>query len=571
MQSALKVLLAAALVVGAGGASAPQAGKSVVLETMEQEMRRSVEGFKAKAEPAPYFVSYYVSEREGLSLAATQGALRHRSKGGGRVLDVEVRVGDRQLDNTRQIRGERGFGPRGFSRAVRLPVEDDRAALQAALWLETDRRYKDAVEAYIQVKANAAVKTKEEDTSADFSSEKPERYVGPAVTLPAVDEASWEKTLKEVSRVFAAEPLIYDSDVSLSIQTVTTYVVTSEGSAIQESRLQARIGLMAQTRAEDGATLSRYEAFDAHSPERLPGSARLSETAARIVKDVLSLRSAPVIDPYTGPAILAGRAAGVFFHEIFGHRIEGHRQKGDEEGQTFTKKVNQAVLPDFLSVYDDPTRERAGDTDLNGYYLYDDEGVKSRRVAVVEKGILKNFLMSRSPAAGFEQSNGHGRKQAGLRAVGRQGNLVVESSAGVSEEKLKELLREECRKQGKPFGLLFADISGGFTFTGRGIPQAFQVSPILVYRVFTDGRPDELVRGGDLIGTPLVSFSKILASGEKPEAFNGHCGAESGLVPVSAVSPSILTAQIEIQKKQKTADRPPVLPPPPPAPGGGRP
>lgn len=561
MRTALRCLLAAALVVGASGA-APTAPKSAVLEVMEQEMHRSVEGFKAKADPAPYFLSYFVSERGGFAMSASQGALRHRGKGRTRLLDVEARVGDQQLDNTRQLRGERSFGNRGFSRPVHLPLEDDVAALRTALWLETDRKYKEAVEAYIQVKTNAAVKTKEEDESADFSREKPERYIGPAMKPPAVDEAAWEKTLKEVSRVFAAEPLIYDSDVSLSVDSMTTDLVTSEGSAVSESHVHARVGLLAQTRAEDGMMLYRYEAFDAHALERLPGASRLSETAARIVKDLLALRSAPTIEPYTGPAILSGRAAGVFFHEIFGHRIEGHRQKGDQEGQTFTKKVNQAVLPDFLSVSDDPTQERAGDTDLNGYYLYDDEGVKSRRVAVVEKGVLKNFLMSRSPAAGFDQSNGHGRKAAGLRAVGRQGNLIVESSAGVSEEKLRDLLREECRKQGKPFGLFFADISGGFTFTGRGIPQAYQVSPVMVYRVFTDGRPDELVRGADLIGTPLVSFSKILASGERAEAFNGICGAESGFVPVAAVSPSILTAQIEIQKRAKAADRPPVLPPP---------
>ncbi len=183
-------------------------------------------------------------------------------------------------------------------------------------------------------------------------------------------------------------------------------------------------------------------------------------------------------------------------------------------------------------------------------------------MTVVENGILKNFLMSRSPIAGFDRSSGHGRKEAGYRAVGRQGNLIVEASKTVSEKKLRELLVEECKEQGKEFGLIFEDISGGFTFTGRGIPQAYAVIPIIVYRVFTDGRPDEMVRGADLIGTPLVSFSKILACGDRPEVFNGICGAESGGVPVSAVAPSILTGEIEIQKKRKSPDRPPLLPPP---------
>ena len=281
-----------------------------------------------------------------------------------------------------------------------------------------------------------------------------------------------------------------------------------------------------------------------------------------MTKDLLALRNAPLIEPYSGPAILTGRASAVFFHEIFGHRIEGHRQKDEREGQTFAKKVGETILPEFISVYDDPTIKRLVNNDLDGYYLYDDEGVKAQRVTIVEKGILKNFLMSRSPISGFDRSNGHGRKQTGYKPVSRQGNLIIESSKTVSEKKLRELLIQECKKQDKPFGFIFKDISGGFTFTGRGIPQSYAVVPIMVYRVYTDGRPDELIRGADLIGTPLVSFSKILACSDKVEVFNGMCGAESGRVPVSGVSPSILTEEIEIQKKEKSSERPPLLPPP---------
>jgi predicted Zn-dependent protease len=308
--------------------------------------------------------------------------------------------------------------------------------------------------------------------------------------------------------------------------------------------------------------LFRYESFEGHSVDVFPDEKTIEATCRRMADDLMALREAPAIEPYTGPAILSGRAAGVFFHEIFGHRVEGHRQKDEEEGQTFTKKIGELVLPEFISVYDDPTLEKLDVVDLRGFYLFDDEGVKSERVTIVEDGVLKNFLMSRSPVEGFDHSNGHGRKQPGRRAVGRQGNLIVESTETVSEERLHELLIEECKAQDKPFGLLFKDISGGFTMTGRFMPQAFNVRPIMVYRVYTDGRPDELVRGVDLIGTPLISFSKIIACGTTTEVFNGTCGAESGMVPVSACSPSILTAQIEIQKKEKSADRPPLLPPP---------
>jgi predicted Zn-dependent protease len=280
-----------------------------------------------------------------------------------------------------------------------------------------------------------------------------------------------------------------------------------------------------------------------------------------MIRDLEALRAAPLADPYTGPAILSGRASGVFFHEIFGHRVEGHRQKLENEAQTFKKKINEQVLPKDFSVYFDPTTRRLAETDLAGSYLYDNQGVKARRVRVVDNGVLKTFLMSRTPIEGFPQSNGHGRAQVGLSPVARQSNLIVEVAPAAVQPDLKKLLIAEVKKQGLPFGLYFEDISGGFTFTGRVIPNAFNVMPLVVYRIYPDGR-EELVRGVDLIGTPLTTFSKIVAADKNVAGFNGICGAESGGVPVSAVSPAIFVSQIEVQKKQKSQERPPVLPAP---------
>jgi predicted Zn-dependent protease len=282
----------------------------------------------------------------------------------------------------------------------------------------------------------------------------------------------------------------------------------------------------------------------------------------QVAKDVEGMLRAPLVDPFVGPAILSGRAAAVLFHEIFGHRIEGHRQKDESEGQTFTKSVGASVLPEFLSVIFDPTRKKYGSTSLNGSYAYDDEGIKAQPVTVVDKGVLKTFLMSRSPIRGFSRSNGHGRRAPGFEAVSRQSNLIVESTQQVSDEKLREMLIAEIKRQNKPYGLYFRQVTGGFTTTGRQGLQAFKVIPVVVYRVYPDGRPDELVRGADIVGTPLASFSKIVATSNRPEVFNGYCGAESGSVPVAAVSPAILVSEIEIEKKAKSQDRPPFLPPP---------
>jgi TldD protein len=533
-----------------------------VSQALEQEMKRAVSLLQQRGNPAPYFISYSVRENDSVDIETSLGALRSSQKDRSRLLDIDVRVGNYDLDNTHQIRGQRGTNTgAAFTYPVLMPIDDEVDALRSVIWLETDRKYKAAVERFIQVRANRTIKVDEEDTSADMSRQTSETAALPHSSID-VSVPNWEKKLKTFSALFNKYPEIYDGTVSISANANNDYFVNSEGTSIQHGRNSWRLSIYARTKADDGMELYRFEAFDSHTMDRLPSDEKIRQTIETMVTDLKALRAAPVIDPFTGPAILSGRASGVFFHEIFGHRIEGHRQKSESEGQTFTKKVNQPILPEFISVVDDPTAERINGVDLNGYYKFDDDGVAAQKVTVVDKGLLKNFLMSRSPVSGFEASNGHGRKAPGYRTVGRQGNLIVQAANPVSDARLRAMLIDEAKRQGKSFGLLFKDISGGFTLTGRSSPQSFQVTPIMVYRVYVDGRPDELVRGVDLIGTPLTSFSKIVAAGDTPEVFNGFCGAESGYVPVAAVSPAILTTQIEVQKKSKSSDRPPILPPP---------
>ncbi len=529
---------------------------------LQEELQRAQKLLKQKGDPPPYLISYQVTDLQQVAITAQYGALQNNDTGHVRLLDVDVRVGDYQLDNTHRGSGGGGGGYAGGGGAMPISSEDDLDAIKSSLWMVTDQKYKAAQERLIQIKANQAVKVEEEDKSADLSRETPQVALTATPSLGKLDHSAWEKNLKAWSAIFNKYPEILSSNVTFNADATTKYLVNSEGTSLQHGNTRARLAVYARTKAEDGMELYRYETFDAFTPDKLPGEAVIVAAIERMAKDLLDLRKAPVIEPFTGPAILSGRASGVFFHEIFGHRIEGHRQKEEDSGQTFTKQVNKPILPDFISVYDDPTLKVLANTDLNGYYQFDDEGVKAQRVPIVENGILKNFLMSRSPIKGFPMSNGHGRKQPGMRAVGRQGNLVVQVSKTVPEARLRELLIAECKKQDKPYGLIFKDISGGFTTTGRSAPQAFQVTPVMVYRVYADGRPDELVRGVDLIGTPLTSFSKIVAASDTTEVFNGVCGAESGWVPVSAVSPSILTTQIEVQKKPKSNERLPILPPP---------
>jgi TldD protein len=318
----------------------------------------------------------------------------------------------------------------------------------------------------------------------------------------------------------------------------------------------------ASTRADDGMDLLRVETFQAPAAAGLPSEAELNAKISKMAEDLKALKAAPVAEPYDGPALLSGRAAAVFFHEVLGHRLEGHRQRDEDEGQTFTKKIGQPVLPTFLSVTDDPTTSQVAGVKLAGTYDYDNEGVPAKKVDVIQDGVLKSFLMSRMPIKGFDNSNGHGRNQPGLMATGRQGNLIVTSTQSVPEAQMRQKLIDEVKKQGKPYGLYFDDIQGGFTLTTRSLPQAFQVLPVIVYKVYADGKPDELVRGVDIVGTPLAALTRILVTGDQQHVFNGVCGAESGQVPVSAVAPAMLFSEMEVQKRQHSHDRPPILPAP---------
>jgi predicted Zn-dependent protease len=533
------------------------AGEDVLLKAMNDELSRSIKSLKGEEYAPLYYLQYEVFDIEERTISAVLGAIQTDDSERSRFLDVALRVGDYALDNTHEIRGRGGGGYHGANE-TRMPLVDDYDALRASIWLATDEAFKDAQERYIRVKQDKAVKVEEEDPSPDFSPGKGHVYTSDH-SPPQIDSDEWRSLLKEVSARFREYDHILTSRASLSTESVTKYIVDSEGSKLKFSEDYIRVSLFGNSKADDGMRLYRSRSYHVDDLGEAPSKEALFAGVDSIADELDRLRDAPIVEPYIGPAILMGKASGVFFHEIFGHRIEGHRQKSSESGQTFTKKVGEEILPPFISIYDDPTIERFKGTVLRGYYPYDDEGVPSERVTVVENGILKNFLMSRSPISGFATSNGHGRKQQGRNAVSRQGNLIIQSTKTMSPAALRDSLIAECERQGKPYGLVFEDISGGFTMMGRRGPQAFKVIPLLVYRVYADGRPDEVVRGVDIVGTPLTCFAKITATGDDDDIFNGTCGAESGWVPVSAVSPSILVSEIEVEKKSKEQDKPPVL------------
>src|SRR3989442_2146266 len=540
---------------GASTTAAANTASDPVLTAMRNELARATAEL-GKAEQPPYYLSYTVYDQDFDVLVGAYGSLLTTTAGRRRYADVTMRVGKPEMDNTHgQSR------PSGVSSGS-LPLGNDADAIARVLWELTDREYKRAVPSLLNVRTNTAVRAEEEDKSPDFSKEKPQTHIEEAPAAAPFDRAAWEGEIKRLSGAFRKYSEVYYATVTIQAQRSNSRMVSSEGSAIVSPTSSVRLIMEAQTRAEDGMDLLRVETFQAPAASGLPSEAELSKKIEKMATDLIALRKAPVAEPYDGPAILSGRAAAGFFHEVLGHRLEGHRQRDEEEGQTFTKKIGQEVLPRFLSVIDDPTTHELAGMKLAGAYDFDNEGEPAQRVDVIKDGVLNNFLMSRMPVKNFGQSNGHGRNQPGRMTTGRQGNLIVTSTKTVPEAEMRQKLIDEVKKQGKPYGLYFDDIQGGFTLTTRALPQAFQVLPVLVYKIYADGRPDELVRGVDIVGTPLAALTRILTTGDEQHVFNGVCGAESGSVPVSAVAPSMLFSEMEVQKRAHEHDRPPILPPP---------
>jgi TldD protein len=533
------------------------ASPPTLLDILNDELQRNFSVLKQKADPPPYYMAYTVTEESTQVLSASLGAINSRHAAHLRYLDVTIRVGNSKLDNYHVVNGQRAR----FTAGGVLPLDDVPDAIRQKVWLETDRTYRLAARRLIEIKSNAQSKVKQEDDSDDFSIEPPSVDEEPP-SRPHYPDEQWTGLLRKWSAQLSHTNGVLNSNVLLAVERETKYMVSTEGTRLLDGRTFTSISIAARGKASDGMDLAAMQDFQSSDLDRLPKPEVIEAAVNRVGADLAALLRAHTVEPFIGPAILSGRAAGVFFHEIFGHRVEGHRQKDEAEGQTFTKAIGTPVLPDFLSVVFDPTRKAIGSTDLNGTYAYDDEGIRARPVTVVENGILKTFLMSRSPIHGFDHSNGHGRRQPGAEVVSRQSNLIVESKKTVSDERLREMLLAEIKRQNKPYGLFFEQVTGGYTTTQRRGLQAYTVIPLIVYRVYPDGRPDELVRGVDIVGTPLSSFAKILVTSDKLDVFNGYCGAESGQVPVSAVSPALLVSEIEIQKKDHALDRPPLLSPP---------
>ena len=544
-------------------ASLPDAPPPLLL-ALKQELARSMSRLRLKGYESPYFISYTLRDSDSHETTGKLGAVYSQQHDRQRLVHVEVRVGNYELDNT-SADGSDGDADLAISLSEvgkDAPLDDDLDALRGTLWQITDLKYKAALAAYASKRARGVRNVDPEDKLPSFSKESAQKAILPLPAF-AVDSAAMAQAVRQVGARLKQAPVL-DGDIKLTADRLSRYFVSSEGAEVVEHQTLYAAHLTAQTRAKDGMLLTNSRDFYGRTAEQLPSPTAMAAAVDGLVEDLKQLQVAPSVDPYTGPAILMEEAAGVFFHETIGHRLEGERQVSEQEGRTFKGQVGQRVLPDFLSVIDDPTLQRssAGAIPLNGFYQFDDEGVPARPVTLIENGVLRDYLKSRTPVLGSLRSNGHARASGTSDPIGRMANLVVRASRSVPMSELKAQLLAEVRKQGKPYGLIIRDILGGSTNTGGYGSQTFRGQPTMVYRVDASTGQETLVRGVEMVGTPLSSVAKIVGAANTQGVFNGFCGAESGMVPVSTVAPAVLFTEIELQRAQHISERPPILPAP---------
>lgn len=527
------------------------------IRLLTAELERGMPVFK-KLDPPVYYLSYSYVEEKFAYIGVRNGGITALKEEDFANLKVMARVGSTQMDNTRLLKNDHN----DYSVVLKdMPlIRKGGKAFSTAIWRATEDMVTQAQQDYDRVKADQKISSERGDDSDDFVIPPTEKYCHTR-KIHSFDMEKIKALLLRASEEVRGKKNVKNSFFSFSQQEGHTYFVDSNGTQFKVPHQYVRLDYSIDNQTKEGFGFHLYNAYDVTSMEELPSEETLLADVRRTIDSVQRLSVAPDAEPITVPAILKNRAMGVFVHEVLGHRLEGHRQKEDNFGKTFTDKIGKQILPPFLTLVADPTVKTFQGKPLRGYYEFDEEGVKARPVVLVENGVLKNFLMSSSPVKGFPVSNGHGRSDDSHRSVARMSHLALTSSETVSYEELEKQLLEEVKKQGKPYGVIIEDLAGGYTFTQTSLPQSFKLRVLEMYRLYPDGRK-ELVRGGEISGTPLVSFNEILVTADDYDVFNGSCGAESGWVPQSEVAPSVLLRSMEVELTAKETDRLPILPSP---------
>ncbi len=530
---------------------------------MELELARSMKGLRIKGHPKPCYMSYLLRVREGYSVWGRYGSVFYSCPMDASTLHADLRVGSYRTDQTVDGRiGDEKESPAWHGWADG-PEDLDPFILRYCFWRLTQSRHREALQDYYDKKAIALEERliAEAPSLRKMNSKSRECSVGKLRGNLA--EAS--DFVRRMSALFLKYPRIDDPYVQFKEILQTRLVVNSEGtrSIAQERFLQVKLygGML----APDGVRQISEQFFYVRNFDELPSEEELTEVIDFINRDLRELIAAEPMEPYAGPALFGGMAAGVLFHEAIGHRLEGERLLSRTEGRTFARKTGERVLPKGIDLFDDPSLARFNGQSLYGHYTMDDEGTPSERVHLIEDGVLRQFLTSRNGIPGQTGSNGHGRAAHERETMARMGNLIVSARNPLAPSELEERWMAEVERREQSFGLLVTEADSGETATSGDAYdfQAFQINPTAVYLVDRASGKRRRVRDVSFVGTPLAAIQGIMALGDDPVVDNSYCSAESGTLPVGTISPSALLRDIEVQRSTGKRRHAATLPLPP--------
>ena len=513
----------------------------------ELERARTIQD---KGYPPPYFASLTLSEVSQDIFRCSMGGVRVDSRQFQRIATPDLRVGSYEMDNHPV-----GLPTAFYGRSVAR--DQDEFAIRHALWRLLDGSYKAASADFLRKQALRVNRGKAEYDTDDLTREAPR--VRAAAALPSLGSADSLRALcARAGAAFRRVPGLLHAEATISRQREFNRYRDLEGSKVDFGREFAEIELEAMDITTDGMKVAGAWRTVAVTPEGLPDAGLLAAKAGELMDDLAALKAAASTSPFNAPAILDPSVAAAVVLAI-GGRLSGEEQRNPGGAQIFKDKLGKPVLPEELSLVDDPTLARWGNTALAGHYEFDDQGVPAQRVSLIEKGVLKAFLLSRHPVVGFSKSNGHGRQTPGYMPVGSPGTLILSSTKTASEKELLELLRRECNRTGKPYGLWIRKLRSFSQQQSGGRQDSIRLMPGLVYLVEAKTGALTLVRDLDLVGTPLVLLNNILRSGDAPEVANAAVDE-----PVSVIVPSLLVREVELQRAQTKPEKQPLLPPPTP-------
>jgi TldD protein len=565
--------------------AADQPPTDVLLQAMTDELERS-RTLRIPSLDAPYFFEYGVTDLHTFSVQSSLGALIATNRSHVRLPSVRVRAGDYTFDNSNYIYSDFFSGSRYDPE--RLPTDDDYAGIRRVFWLATDRSYKTAAEA-IGRKRSALKQVTQTEMLPDFWKADPVQIIQPSRPM-AVDDQLWSRRIRALSSVFSAYPEIISSGVAFQAGQATRYLVNSEGTRVRVPENLASIEIRAQARAVDSSYVRDAEVIEARDLRGFPSDDELHKTIMQVAENVKALAAAPRGEAYTGPVLFEGVAGPQIVAELFASQLALGRRPISEPGRPapfrvsdLEGRVGSRVMPEFLNVVDDPTKTTAGGQPLLGDYDVDEEGVLAKPLTVVEKGVLKNVMLTRQTVRGFSASNGRARLPGGFGGrAAAYSNLLVTASEGLSRDELRRKLLDLCAQRQKPYGIIVRKMdypsSAPFEELRRMAAASQQSgssarpvsSPLLVYRVYPDGK-EELVRGLRFRNLGTRVLRDVVAASNESAAFHflynlsplSLMGGASYIAPVSVIAPALLFDEAELETQQDDVLRAPVVAPPP--------